>query len=99
MTANIIAVIVIALAIAGIIAIRIYTMKKNNEEITIESFMSMYSDNIIAVLQDFIQIMQVSINNYETKEEYHEALVGLCVESIKDNSTVFGIDSIISPSG
>ena len=93
--ANIIAVIVIALAVIGIIAIRVYTMKKNNKEITIESFMAEYSDNIIAVLQDFIQIMQVSINNYETKEEYHEALVGLCVESIKDNSTILGIDSKI----
>ena len=93
--ANIIAVIIIALAVIGIIAIRVYTMKKNNKEITIESFMAEYSDNIIAVLQDFIQIMQVSINNYETKEEYHEALVGLCVESIKDNSTILGIDSKI----
>ena len=92
MIANIIAVCVIALAIAGIIAIRIYTMKKNNEEITIESFMNEYSDNIIAILKDFIKIMQVDINNYETKEEYNEALVGLCVESIKDNSTAFGID-------
>ena len=92
MIANIIAVCVIALAIAGIIAISIYTMKKNNEEITIESFMNEYSDNIIAILKDFIKIMQVDINNYETKEEYNEALVGLCVESIKDNSTAFGID-------
>ena len=93
--ANIIAVIIIALAVIGIIVIRVYTMKKNNKEITIESFMAEYSDNIIAVLQDFIQIMQVNINNYETKEEYHEALVGLCVESIKDNSTILGIDSKI----
>lgn len=91
--ANIIAVIIIALAVVGIIAIRIYSMKKNNEEVTIDSFMNQYSENIIAILKDFIKIMQVSINDYETKEEYNEALVGLCVESIKDNSAAFGIDS------
>lgn len=92
---NIIAIIVIALASIGIIAIKIFSMKKNNKEVTINSFIKEYSSNIIKILQDFIKIMQVDIKNFDSKEKYNEALVKLCVESIKDDSSIFGIDKSI----
>lgn len=92
---NIIAIIVIVLASIGIIAIKIFSMKKNDKEVTINSFIKEYSSNIIKILQDFIKIMQVDIKNFDSKEKYNEALVKLCVESIKDDSAIFGIDKSI----
>lgn len=92
-TYNIVAVIIITLAVVAIAALRIFSMKKNNEDISIENFINMYSNTIINILKDFIKVMQTSIENYETKEEYNKVLVELCVQSIKENSAEFGIDS------
>lgn len=90
---NIIAACLVLVAVVLIIVLKIYSNKKNNnEKITFDSFINLYSDQIIKVLQDFIKILQVDIDRFETKDQYIEEVVGLSVESIKENATMSGID-------
>lgn len=92
---NIISVIVIAISCGTIIFVRLRKLKKNNVTITVDTIIEEYGDNIINILQDFIEIMQININDYPTKEDYIADLISLCVDSIQDNYGMTGIDTSI----
>lgn len=92
---NIIAVIVITISCGTIVFVRMRKLKKNNVTITVDTIIEEYGDDIINILQDFIEIMQININDYPTKEDYIADLISLCVDSIQDNYSMFGIDASI----
>ena len=83
---NIIVVFILALSCIGILFYKIHLVKKEKKEISIENVIDEYGDDIVKLLQDFIKILIVDINEFESKEEYIKELVRLCVDSIKSNS-------------
>lgn len=90
---NIIAVGVLVAAVLAIIGVRIYTMHKNNVTITFDDFISMYSEQIIKVLQDAIVLLQINVDEFEDKETYEKTIISTTIDMLKENSTEFGIDA------
>ena len=89
---NIIATCIVIVSIAIIIGIRIYKLRKDNKEITIETFIDLYGDQIIAVLKDVILILQINISTFNTKEEYEREIISITIDKIKENYTEMNID-------
>lgn len=92
-TPNIIAVGVLVAAVLAIIGVRIYTMRKNNVTITFDDFISMYSEQIIKVLQDVIVLLQINVDEFEDKETYEKTIISTTIDMLKENSAEFGIDA------
>lgn len=90
---NIIAVGVLVAAVLAIIGVRIYTMRKNNVTITFDDFISMYSEQIIKVLQDVIVLLQINVDEFEDKETYEKTIISTTIDMLKENSAEFGIDA------
>lgn len=90
---NIIAVGVLVAAVLAIIGVRIYTMRKNNVTITFDDFISMYSEQIIKVLQDVIVLLQINVDEFEDKEAYEKTIISTTIDMLKENSAEFGIDA------
>lgn len=89
---NIIATCVILVSIAIIIGIRIYKLRKDNKTITIETFIDLYGDQIIAALKDVILILQIRVEAFNTKEEYEREIISTTIDKIKENYTEMNID-------
>ena len=95
-TANIIATIIVVIAIISIISIRLYTYsKKNNKKITLDAFMDIYGEQIIAMLKDVVLILQINIDEFDSKEEYERVIINTTIDTIKDNCSEMDIDSKI----
>ena len=90
---NIIAVGILVAAVLAIIGVRIYTMRKNNVNITFDEFISMYSEQIIKVLQDVIVLLQINVDEFEDKEAYEKTIISTTIDMLKENSAEFGIDA------
>lgn len=90
---NIIAVGILVAAVLAIIGVRIYTMRKNNVNITFDEFISMYSEQIIKVLQDVIVLLQINVEEFEDKETYEKTIISTTIDMLKENSAEFGIDA------
>ena len=90
---NIIAVGILVAAVLAIIGVRIYTMRKNNVNITFDEFISMYSEQITKVLQDVIVLLQINVEEFEDKETYEKTIISTTIDMLKENSAEFGIDA------
>ena len=90
---NFIAGIVIIIACAAIIGIRIY--KNGNRPTSIYDFIDMYGDNIIEILKDVIDILKVDMDNYTSKEEYEEEVIYTTITAIKENANELGMSQDI----
>lgn len=90
---NIIAGIIIIVLGAIIIGIRVYqSSKKNgNKTITMDEFIDSYGDNIVDLLKDTIIVLKIAMSDYETKEEYEEAIISTTIDALKENSVEFGV--------
>lgn len=88
---------IIVICTAIIIAINVYKKIKqpNGSNITIETFIEMYSDNIIMALQNVIYILQLNINDYPDKESYEKDIINKTISSIKENCVNLGINENI----
>ena len=88
---NIIAAAVVIVCALGVLALKVYQAKKNGTEITFDSFLDTYGDDIITILQDTIVIMTVDMSNFESQEEYEKEIIHITVETLKKNCVHFGI--------
>lgn len=96
MTDNVIAVIVFVAAIAGIIALVVYKMRKTtNQQVTIEGFLDIYYQNLFGVIQDVVSLLSINIENFETKEEYERAIISTTIAKLEENCDEFGISSAL----
>lgn len=96
-TANVIAVVILVLAVVAIAGVSIYRAKKNNKSLTFDDFINLYGDQIIAIMQDVIVLLKIEEVDFDTKENYQKAIIQTTIDKIKENGAEFGIDeSIIS---
>ena len=86
---SIIAGIIIVVICAIIIGIRVYRNRKTI--VDMDSFIDLYGDNIIAILQDVIKVLKIDMASYATKEEYETALINATINALKENSVELGI--------
>ena len=86
---SIIAGIIIVVICAVIIGIRVYRNRKT--VVDMDSFIDLYGDNIIAILQDVIKVLKIDMASYATKEEYETALINATINALKENSVELGI--------
>ena len=94
-TPNIIASCIIIVAFVCMIGLAVYKLRKKNKDITMEQFINMYYDNIIDVLQDVVSILQINIEDFDSKESYEKAIIYTTIDKLKGNCVDFGIDSRI----
>lgn len=93
---NIIAGAAVIVFVAVIIALRVRQNNKNSDTpMTMDSFLDVYSENIIMVLKSTIAILSVYMDDYDTQEEYESALISTTIDALKNNATGFGIDQVI----
>ena len=86
---SIIAGIIIVVICAVIIGIRVYRNRKTI--VDMDSFIDLYGDNIIAILQDVIKVLKIDMASYATKEEYETGLINATINALKENSVELGI--------
>lgn len=92
---NIIASCILIMAVAGIIALTVYKFRKQNKEITIEEFIGIYYENIIAALQDVVELLQINLDEFDDKESYDKAIISTTIDKLKENASEFGIDTAL----
>ena len=92
---NIIAICILLCAVASIIGIGVYKMRKNGRTISFDEFMTIYSDQIIEVLKDVVVLLQVNIDEFETKDDYERVIISTTIDKLKENSKELGIDICI----
>lgn len=78
----------------AIIAIRVYQNNKN-QQITMNDIIDVYGDNIVNILKDVVEVMQIDMYTFATKEAYEEEIVYTTIKKIKENYTEFGIDCVL----
>ena len=88
---NIYAGLIIIAICALIIGIRVYKNRDNSKAMTIDSFIDTYGDQIIKILQDVIMVLKVSMENYDSQEEYESAIISTSIDVLKENSVEFGV--------
>lgn len=88
---NIYAGLIIIVFCAIILGIRVYKNRNKSEKMTIDTFIDTYGDQIIKVLQDVIMVLKVSMDDYDSQEEYETAIIGTSINVMKENSVEFGI--------
>lgn len=91
---NYIAALVLLLCVIICIAVIIYKRKKNNQDISLDTFLSMYQQNLINVLQDVVELLMVNIDSFETKEEYERAIISTTITKLEENCEEFGINPV-----
>ena len=94
---NIIAVIIFIIATAGLIALVVYKLRKenNNEKVTVEDFLGLYHTNLFNVLQDVVSLLSLNIDDFETKEDYERAIISTTIAKLEENCDEFGINSAL----
>ena len=94
---NIIAVIIFIIATAGLIALVVYKLRKenNNEKVTVEDFLGLYHTNLFNVLQDVVSLLSLNIDDFETKEDYERAIISTTITKLEENCDEFGINSAL----
>ena len=75
----------------GIMISKYLAMKKKNQELTFNEFISKYGTNVLALLKDAYKVIQD--NHYESDNEMIEALVNLSCDIIKDQFNKYDISS------
>lgn len=90
---NIVAVIIFIIAIAGVIALVVYKMRKGNNEVSIESFLDIYYQNLFGVIQDVVYLLSINVEDFETKEEYERVIISTTIAKLEENCGEFGISS------
>lgn len=96
MSWNIIAIVILVVAIGGIIGVQLYKKHKaENVEINFDYIVNTYSAQIIKTLQDSISILQINIDSFEDREDYEKAIISTTIEMLKDNATSLGINKKI----
>lgn len=88
---NIYAGLIIIVFCAIILGIRVYKNRNKSEKMTIDAFIDTYGDQIIKVLQDVIMVLKVSMDDYNSQEEYETAIISTSINVMKENSVEFGI--------
>lgn len=88
---NIYAGLIIIVFCAIILGIRVYKNRNKSEKMTIDTFIDTYGDQIIKVLQDVIMVLKVSMDDYDSQEEYETAIISTSINVMKENSVEFGI--------
>lgn len=88
---NIYAGLIIIVFCAIILGIRVYKNRNKSEKMTIDTFIDTYGDQIIKVLQDVIMVLKVSMDDYNSQEEYETAIISTSINVMKENSVEFGI--------
>ena len=91
---NYIAALVLLLCVIICIAVIIYKRKKNYQDISLDTFLSMYQQNLINVLQDVVELLMVNIDSFETKEEYERAIISTTITKLEENCEEFGINPV-----
>lgn len=92
---NIVAVIIFIIAIAGVIALVVYKMRKGNNEVSIESFLDIYYQNLFGVIQDVVYLLSINVEDFETKEEYERVIISTTIAKLEENCEEFGISSAL----
>ena len=92
---NIYAGLIIIIFCAIILGIKVYKNRNRSEKMTIDTFIDTYGDQIIKVLQDVIMVLKVSMDDYDSQEEYETAIIGTSINVMKENSVEFGIPTEI----
>lgn len=92
---NIYAGLIIIIFCAIILGIKVYKNRNRSEKMTIDTFIDTYGDQIIKVLQDVIMVLKVSMEDYESQEEYESAIISTSINVMKENSVEFGIPAEI----
>lgn len=98
MDTNIIIAILIGIAVGVIFGIRIYSIKKKGNlscSDAIQRLMELYASNIVDILQDTILILKTNMEDYNSKEEYENAILEHAYMAIYNNASFFGIPSDI----
>ena len=88
---NIYAGLIIIVLCAIILGIRVYKNRNRSEKMTIDTFIDTYGDQIIKILQDVIMVLKVSMDDYNSQEEYETAIISTSINVMKENSVEFGI--------
>lgn len=88
---NIYAGLIIIVFCAIILGIRVYKNRNKSEKMTIDTFIDTYGDQIIKILQDVIMVLKVSMDDYNSQEEYETAIISTSINVMKENSVEFGI--------
>lgn len=91
-TENVVGAVILVLAIAVILVIRLYTSYKDGKRFSLNEFIDLYGDEIVKVLKDSIRILSLKIDNYSSKEEYEKAIIETTVEYIKSNYMTLDVD-------
>ena len=92
---NIYAGLIIIVFVAIFFGIRVYKNRDKSEPMTMDAFIDTYGDQIIKVLQDVITVLKVSMEDYESQEEYESAIISTSINVMKENSVEFGIPAEI----
>lgn len=92
---NIYAGLIIIIFCAIILGIKVYKNRNKSEKMTIDTFIDTYGDQIIKVLQDVIMVLKVSMDDYNSQEEYETAIISTSINVMKENSVEFGIPAEI----
>jgi hypothetical protein len=87
---------IIILAAALIIGIKVYTKKKaTGKRISFDEFIDEYGQQIVNVLIDIIQLLKLDKGSYEDKNEYEYTIISITIDKLKENSVELGIDKDI----
>ena len=92
---NIIAAMIFIIAIAGLIALVVYKMRKDNNKVTIEDFLDIYRINLFNVIQDVVNLLSINVEEFETKEEYERTIISVTISKLEENCDEFGISSAL----
>lgn len=93
---NVFAVIIFVAAIAGLIALVVYKMRKTtNQEVTIEGFLDIYYQNLFGVIQDVVSLLSINVEDFETKEEYERTIISTTIAKLEENCDEFGISAAL----
>ena len=91
---NILATIILILAITGMIALTVYKMyKNNNNSLTVDEFLAVHYDSVVGALQDVVALLLINIDNYPDKESYEKAIINTTIVKLEENCDAFGISA------
>ena len=93
-TENIIAVSILMALVLFIYIIRYIKAKKSGsivEPLSIGGFLETYSDMIVQVLKDSVSILIIKMDDYESAEDYEQAIIEETIKSIESNYSILGI--------
>lgn len=97
MDTSVIVGIILALCVAGILGVKFYQKKQNDKDYNFDNFIADYGKNIIKLLEQVIQVITTQYNpdDYDSKEDYENAIICEAIEMLKGHCTDFGIPEYI----